>query len=93
VLAEAKLVRETEFSYALICIVTDYDSWLSESDVVTVHEVFQTLKQNTYISRLVAATVFNELQAVIVGSDASAFLEHVGSSLHLSTLSCSWVRR
>ncbi|KAF9478435.1 Methylthioadenosine phosphorylase [Pholiota conissans] len=79
VLPEAKLAREAELSYALICTATDYDSWRPESDAVTAHDVFQTLKQNADTSRLVAATVLDELQAAIAGPDASIFLEHVGS--------------
>lgn len=66
-------------SYALICTATDYDSWRPETDAVTAHDVFQTLKQNADTSRAVAATVLDELQAAITGPEAGVFLEHVGS--------------
>jgi 5'-methylthioadenosine phosphorylase len=66
-------------SYALICTATDYDSWRPESDAVTAHDVFQTLKQNADTSRAVAAAVLDELQAAIAGPEAGVFLEHIGS--------------
>ncbi|KAH9483290.1 S-methyl-5'-thioadenosine phosphorylase [Psilocybe cubensis] len=79
VLPEAKLAREAELSYALIATATDYDSWRPQSEAVTAHEVFKTLKANADTSRLVAATILDELQAAIEGNDADVFLEEVGS--------------
>ncbi|PPQ88890.1 hypothetical protein CVT25_009124, partial [Psilocybe cyanescens] len=79
VLPEAKLAREAELSYALIATATDYDSWRPQSESVTAHEVFKTLKANADTSRLVAATILDELQAAIEGDEAHVFLEEVGS--------------
>ncbi|KAF8972080.1 nucleoside phosphorylase domain-containing protein [Flammula alnicola] len=79
VLPEAKLAREAELSYALIATATDYDSWRPQSDAVTAHDVFKTLKENADTSRLVAATILDDLQAAITGDEASVFLEEVGS--------------
>ncbi|KAF9558189.1 Methylthioadenosine phosphorylase [Agrocybe pediades] len=79
VLPEAKLAREAELSYALIATATDYDSWRPQSEAVTAHEVFKTLKANADTSRFVAATILEELQEAITGENASTFLEEVGS--------------
>ncbi|KIM42643.1 hypothetical protein M413DRAFT_26668 [Hebeloma cylindrosporum] len=79
VLPEAKLAREAELSYALIATATDYDSWRPHSEAVTAHEVFKTLKSNADTSRLVAATILDDLQAAVSSDDAAIFLEEVGS--------------
>jgi len=65
-------------SYALIATATDYDSWRPASTSVTAAEVFKTLKANADTSRLVAATVLDDLQAAITGNDAQVFLEELG---------------
>ncbi|KAF8148826.1 nucleoside phosphorylase domain-containing protein [Crassisporium funariophilum] len=79
VLPESKLAREAELSYALIATATDYDSWRPQSEAVTAAEVFKTLKDNADTSRLVAATILDDLQAALTGDEASVFLEEVGS--------------
>ncbi|SJL01079.1 probable S-methyl-5'-thioadenosine phosphorylase [Armillaria ostoyae] len=79
VLPEAKLAREAELSYALIATATDYDAWRPHSDTVTAAEVFRTLKANADTSRLVAATVLDELHAAVSASGENFLLEQVGS--------------
>lgn len=79
VLPEAKLAREAELSYALIATATDYDAWRPHSDTVTAAEVFKTLKANADTSRLVAATVLDELHAAVGASGENFLLEQVGS--------------
>ncbi|PBK72158.1 Methylthioadenosine phosphorylase [Armillaria solidipes] len=79
VLPEAKLAREAELSYALIATATDYDAWRPHSDTVTAAEVFKTLKANADTSRLVAATVLDELHAAVSASGENFLLEQVGS--------------
>ncbi|KAK0231568.1 nucleoside phosphorylase domain-containing protein [Armillaria fumosa] len=79
VLPEAKLAREAELSYALIATATDYDAWRPHSDAVTAAEVFKTLKANADTSRLVAATVLDELHAAVSASGENFLLEQVGS--------------
>ncbi|SJL01081.1 uncharacterized protein ARMOST_04397 [Armillaria ostoyae] len=79
VLYEAKLAREAELSYALIATATDYDAWRPHSDTVTAAEVFKTLKANADTSRLVAATVLDELHANVSASGENSLLEQVGS--------------
>ncbi|KAI0754314.1 Methylthioadenosine phosphorylase [Daedaleopsis nitida] len=77
VLPEAKLAREAELGYALIATVTDYDSWRENESVVTTAEVFKTLNANAKLSRLVAATILQELhEAALQGN---ILTEEVGS--------------
>lgn len=43
---EAKLAREAELPYALVAMVTDYDSWRGDGEEVAVANVLEILKQN-----------------------------------------------
>lgn len=57
-LAEAKLAREAEISYATVAMVTDYDCWHSEEAEVNVADVVRVLHDNaTLASRTVALAV------------------------------------
>jgi len=47
-LAEAKLAREAEISYATVAMVTDYDSW--HETEVSVEEVIGVLKENALLA-------------------------------------------
>lgn len=47
VLPEAKLAREAEISYQMICMSTDYDSWKVEEEPVTVEMVIGNLNANS----------------------------------------------
>ena len=68
-------------SYALIATATDYDSWRPQSEAVTAAEVFKTLKENADTSRLVAATILDELHAAVnsPGAVADILSEEAGS--------------
>jgi 5'-methylthioadenosine phosphorylase len=44
---EAKLAREAEICYATIAMVTDYDSWKTDHESVSVEMVIKTMKSNT----------------------------------------------
>jgi len=46
-LPEAKLAREAEMCYAVICMSTDYDCWHEEEEDVTIDMVIQNLTANT----------------------------------------------
>ncbi|KAF9530895.1 nucleoside phosphorylase domain-containing protein [Crepidotus variabilis] len=78
VLPEAKLAREAELSYALIATATDYDSWRPHSAAVTAADVLKTLKSNAETSRLVAATILDDLHVSISGEGSDLFLEEAG---------------
>lgn len=47
VLPEAKLAREAEIAYQMICMSTDYDSWNENEEPVTVETVVGNLKANS----------------------------------------------
>jgi len=75
---EAKLAREAEISYATIAMVTDYDSWHPEHDIVDVASVIRVLGANRdRVQRLVARLARDfpeEHEACPLGSDRS--LDH-----------------
>lgn len=55
VLPEAKLAREAEIAYQMICMSTDYDSWNESEEPVTVETVVGNLKSNSANASKVAA--------------------------------------
>ncbi len=57
-LQEAKLAREAEISYATLAMVTDYDCWHADHEVVTVDAVIAVMHQNSgNAQKVVAAAV------------------------------------
>jgi 5'-methylthioadenosine phosphorylase len=46
VLPEAKLAREAEIAYQMVCMSTDYDSWKEHEEAVTVEMVIANLNKN-----------------------------------------------
>jgi 5'-methylthioadenosine phosphorylase len=60
-LPEAKLAKEAEIAYQMICMSTDYDCWhVSEGDV-TVEMVMGNMKANAENARRFVGGVLNEL--------------------------------
>lgn len=57
-LPEARLAREAELCYALVCMVTDYDCWRTAGDDVDIGSVLDNLRANAdNAARLVGAVV------------------------------------
>jgi len=50
-LPEAKLAREAEMCYAVICMSTDYDCWHEEEEDVTIDMVIQNMNTNAENAR------------------------------------------
>jgi len=75
---EAKLAREAEIGYATIAMVTDYDSWHPEHDMVDVASVIRVLNDNReHVQRLVARLAHDfpvEHEPCPIGSDRA--LDH-----------------
>ena len=46
-LPEAKLAKEAEIAYQMICMSTDYDCWHSSEESVTVEMVMGNMKANS----------------------------------------------
>lgn len=60
-LPEAKLAREAELAYAMICMSTDYDSWHETNEHVTVEMVMGHMKANAHNAKNVIAAVLDKL--------------------------------
>ncbi len=58
---EAKLAREAEIAYQMICMSTDYDCWHSETADVTVEMVMGNMRANANNARCFVAAVLDEL--------------------------------
>jgi 5'-methylthioadenosine phosphorylase len=59
-LPEAKLAKEAEIAYQMICMSTDYDCW-HDSEDVTVEMVMGNMKANAENARRFVAAVLDEL--------------------------------
>ena len=60
-LPEAKLAREAEIAYQMICMATDYDCWHESNEVVTVEMVMGHMKANAVNARHFVGAVLDEL--------------------------------
>jgi 5'-methylthioadenosine phosphorylase len=61
-LPEAKLAREAEIAYQMICMATDYDCWRGEADEdVNVEMVMGHMKANAENARRFIGAVLDEL--------------------------------
>lgn len=59
-LPEAKLAREAEIAYQMICMATDYDCWRGTDDV-DVAMVMAAMEHNGKNARLVVGAVLDQL--------------------------------
>lgn len=60
-LPEAKLAREAEIAYQMICMSTDYDCWHTATADVTVEMVMGNMKANSVNARRFIGAVLDEL--------------------------------
>jgi 5'-methylthioadenosine phosphorylase len=60
-LPEAKLAREAEIAYQMICMATDYDCWHSTSEDVDVEMVMGHMKANAANAKKLIGAVLDEL--------------------------------
>lgn len=60
-LPEAKLAREAEIAYQMICMSTDYDCWRSGAESVTVEMVMGNMKSNADNAKRFIQSVLDEL--------------------------------
>ena len=61
VLPEAKLAREAEIAYQMICMSTDYDCWRDAGESVSVEMVMANMKANAENARRFVGAVLDEL--------------------------------
>ena len=60
-LPEAKLAREAEMAYVMICMSTDYDCWHPTTEAVTVEMVMGHMAANADNARRLVAAVLDEM--------------------------------
>lgn len=58
---EAPLFREAEIAYALVCMSTDYDSWHSSNESVSVEMVLGHMGANAGNAKRAVAAVLEQL--------------------------------
>lgn len=83
VLPEAKLAREAEIAYSMICMSTDYDCWHPSGDV-TVDMVMGNMRANAGNAKVVLAKVLDELckpenQEVVLAKSIEGSMKFGGS--------------
>ncbi|CCH60408.1 hypothetical protein TBLA_0C06120 [Henningerozyma blattae CBS 6284] len=61
VLPEAKLARECELPYQMICMSTDYDAWKDDEEPVTVEQVIGNLTNNGQNANKLASNIINKM--------------------------------
>ncbi|SCU96744.1 LANO_0E14246g1_1 [Lachancea nothofagi CBS 11611] len=61
VLPEAKLARECELPYQMVCMSTDYDAWRDEAEPVTVETVIGNLQNNSANANALASTIITHM--------------------------------
>jgi 5'-methylthioadenosine phosphorylase len=82
VIPEAKLAREAEISYQMICMSTDYDAWREDEEAVTVETVVGNLKANSANANKLAITIIDELEKEIkAGTIGNDYIGHIKNSV------------
>ncbi|PJZ69993.1 S-methyl-5'-thioadenosine phosphorylase [Leptospira perolatii] len=61
VLPEAKLAREAEIAYQMVCMATDYDCWRESEEAVTVEMVIANLSKNAETAKKLLAAMIPSL--------------------------------
>ncbi|CAO3642833.1 unnamed protein product [Cunninghamella echinulata] len=64
-LPEAKLAREAEIAYQMVCMSTDYDCWRVEEEAVTVETVMQNMVNNSANARRLLNAVLPALDKLV----------------------------
>ncbi|CAG8736005.1 13411_t:CDS:2, partial [Ambispora leptoticha] len=75
-LPEAKLAREAEIAYQMICMSTDYDSWREEVGVVTVDVVVNNIQKNSENAKKLLSAILPGIERAL---DEGKFEEIVGT--------------
>lgn len=85
-LPEAKLAKEAEIAYQMVCMSTDYDAWREDEEPVTVETVVGNLKANSenanhFISALIPK-LEEELKADNIGKSIAGSMKYAVSTSH-----------
>ncbi|KNE62673.1 methylthioadenosine phosphorylase [Allomyces macrogynus ATCC 38327] len=73
VLPEAKLAREAEIAYQMVCMATDYDCWREEHEAVTVETVVATMHANKDNAKRLVEAVIPDLEVAVKDLEAPFF--------------------
>ncbi|WP_066559607.1 S-methyl-5'-thioadenosine phosphorylase [Croceicoccus bisphenolivorans] len=73
---EAKLAREAELPYALVCMATDYDCWREDESAVEVTDVLAQMKANSKIARETVVRFAEALPESRTPSPIDSVLDH-----------------
>ena len=73
---EARLAREAELPYALLGMVTDYDSWRDAEAGVEAHDIMATLAANADLARRTLVELLGALPAEREPSPVDTAMEH-----------------
>lgn len=75
-LPEARLAREAELPYALLGMVTDYDSWRSDSADVDIADILRVMAENAATARRLVVELARSLPAERAPSPIDTVLDH-----------------
>jgi 5'-methylthioadenosine phosphorylase len=73
---EARLAREAELPYALLAMVTDYDSWRDEEAGVEAADILSVMHANAKLARETVAALASQLPKKRTASPIDTALEH-----------------
>jgi 5'-methylthioadenosine phosphorylase len=85
-LPEAKLAREAEIDYQMICMSTDYDCWRVEEEAVTVETVMQNMVNNGANAKKLLLAVLPSLEEAV---SKDALLPNYRGSMKFSGMTAS----
>ncbi len=81
-LPEAKLAREAEIVYQMICMATDYDCWKETEDAVSVQAVIANLSANSNNAQKVLVKVLPVLEEAMDKGTFKALNSMRGSNIN-----------
>jgi 5'-methylthioadenosine phosphorylase len=87
---EAKLAREAEIAYQMICMSTDYDCWHATNESVSVEMVMGHMKANSLNARRFVGAVLDELSKEEYKDLVSARHLEGQSRMCVSTAPAGW---
>ena len=71
---EAKLAREAEIAYQMICMITDYDCWKDDGEPVTVEIVNGHLHANAENASKFLISVVSDLEELVQSEKLGVWL-------------------
>jgi 5'-methylthioadenosine phosphorylase len=82
VLPEAKLAREAELPYQMICMSTDYDAWKESEEAVSVEAVIANLTGNADFAKILLTACVPVIVERLSSGALKCVKELKGSSVH-----------